>query len=74
MAYARNILELAFLLAASTPAFYISIYISDLLLLHKSRNGLVSTDVNNFLSIFVPRYQTRTFDPNNYNLIFKHKL
>ena len=39
-----------------------------------SRNGLVSTNVNNFLSTFLPRYQTaRSFDPNNSNLIFKYK-
>ena len=44
--------------------------ISNLLLLHKSRNGLVSTNVNNFLSSFLLRHQTRSFDPNNYNLIF----
>ena len=48
--------------------------ISNLLLLRKSRNGLVSTNVNNFLSTFLPRYQTaRSFDPNNSNLIFKYK-
>ena len=35
--------------------------ISDLLLLHKSRNGLVSTNLNNLLSTFRPRHQTRSF-------------
>jgi hypothetical protein len=38
--------------------------ISDLTLLFKSRNGLITMDVNKYLN---------TYDPNNYNLIIKHK-
>ncbi len=47
--------------------------ISDLLLLFKSRNGLVTTDVNNILDTFVSPYRTRYSHPNNYNLTIKHK-
>ena len=47
--------------------------ISDLLLLFKSRNGLVVTDANNILETFVSPYRTCNSHPNNYNLIIKHK-
>ena len=47
--------------------------ISDLLLFYKSRNGLVSLDLNDYLHTFVSRYQTRNFGINNYNLLIRHK-
>ena len=47
--------------------------ISDLTLLFKSRNGLITMDVNKYLYTYVYCYRTRNYDPNNYNLIIKHK-
>ena len=47
--------------------------ISDLMLLFKSRAGLIFTDVNDFLCTFEPKYRSRNYDINNYNLITKHK-
>ena len=47
--------------------------ISDLTLLFKSRNGLITMDVNKYLNTYVYCYRTRNYDPNNYNLIIKHK-
>ncbi len=47
--------------------------ISDLTFFFKSRNGLVTTDINKFLTVFEPGYRTRNYDINNYNLIIKHK-
>ena len=38
--------------------------ISDLLLFFRSRNGLVSTEVSNYLRTFQPRHRTRNYDPN----------
>ena len=47
--------------------------ISDLTLLLKSKNGLITMDVNKYLNTYVYCYRTRNYDPNNYNLIIKHK-
>lgn len=47
--------------------------ISDLLLLFKSRNRLVTADVNNILDTFVSPYRTRNPHPSNYNPTIKHK-
>ena len=46
--------------------------ISDLLLFFKSRNGLISTEVSNYLRIFQPRHRSRNYDPNNYYIIYEH--
>ena len=43
------------------------------MLLFKSRAGLIFTDVNDFLCTFEPKYRSRNYDINNYNLIIKHK-
>ena len=45
--------------------------IADLMLLFKSRAGLIFTDVNDFLCTFEPKYRSRNYDINNYNLIIK---
>ena len=45
--------------------------IADLMLLFKSRAGLIFTDVNYFLCTFEPKYRSRNYDINNYNLIIK---
>ena len=47
--------------------------IADLLLLFKSRAGLITTDVNDFLCTFEPKYRSPNYDINNYNLLLKHK-
>ena len=47
--------------------------IADLLLLFKSRAGLITTDVNDFLCTFEPKYISPYYDINNYNLLLKHK-
>ena len=47
--------------------------ISDLLLFFKSRNGLIITDIHGYLCTSHARYKTRNYDPNNYNISFKHK-
>ena len=47
--------------------------ISDLCLLFKSRTGAISTDVNNYIYIFEPGYQSINYDKNNYNFLIKHK-
>ena len=47
--------------------------ISDLCLLFKSRTHSISTDVNNFITTFEPEYCFRNYDPNNYNILVKHK-
>lgn len=47
--------------------------ITDLILLFKSRAGLISTDVNDFLCTFKPGYRSRNYDVNNYNILIKHK-
>jgi hypothetical protein len=39
----------------------------------KSRAGLIFTDVNDFLCTFEPRYWSRNYDINNYNLIIIYK-
>ena len=43
--------------------------ISDLLLFFRSRNGLISTEVSNYLRTFQPRHRTRNYDPNNYYVL-----
>jgi hypothetical protein len=47
--------------------------ISDLTFFFKSTNGLVTTNINTFLTVFEPGYRTGNYDINNYNLIIKHK-
>ena len=47
--------------------------ISDLLLLFKSRNRLITTDIKKLLCTFESRYRTRNFDPNNFHFTLKHK-
>ena len=47
--------------------------ISDLCLVFKSRNGAITTDVNNFINTYKPGYKSRNYDENNYNLILKHR-
>jgi hypothetical protein len=47
--------------------------IAGLMLLFKSRAGLIFTDVNAFLCTFEPKYRSRNYDINNYNLIIKHE-
>ena len=46
--------------------------ISDLVIFFKSKVGLIFTNVRKLLSTctFEPRYRTRNYDPNNYNLIY----
>ena len=46
--------------------------ISDLLLFFKSKHGLITTDANDYLYTFDPKYKYNS-DPNSYNLILKHK-
>ena len=47
--------------------------ISDLCLVFKSRNGAITTDVNNLINTFEPGYKSRNYDENNYNLILTHR-
>ena len=47
--------------------------ISDLCLVFKSRNGEITTDINNFINTYNPGYKFRNYDLNNYNIIIKHK-
>ena len=47
--------------------------ISDLCLVFKSRNGAITTDVNNFINSCKPGYKSKNYDENNYNIIIKHK-
>jgi hypothetical protein len=57
----------------SEPIFFPLNFAEKLTLLFKSRAGLIFTDVNDFLCTFEPRYRSRNYDINNYNLIIKHK-
>ena len=46
--------------------------ISDVLLVFKSRNGFISTDIRKYLRTFEPCYRTRKYDPDNFNLIYEY--
>ena len=47
---------------------------SDLQLLHKAKMGLISMDINKYLSIHEPGYKSRSnYNVNNFHFVLKHK-
>ena len=47
--------------------------IADLILLYKSKTGLIPMDVNNFLCSYEPGFRSRNYNKNNYYFLLKHK-
>ena len=58
--------------ASNGPARVSKRDFSDSIFFFKSKVGLASTDLRKFLCTFKPRYRTRNYDPNNYNLTYVH--
>ena len=46
--------------------------ISDLTLLFKSKHHLITMDINKHLCTYIPGYQPRNYDQNNFYLFIKH--
>ena len=47
--------------------------INDLIIWFKSKHHLITMDINKYISTYNPRYQSRNYDENNFNIIIRHK-